>query len=122
MPLRRPALPNGLDPQWVSRDPAVVQGLRADPLVHDRITPRLVRFIVDGGDLVRSLAPRWRVPTLLMWAGADRCVAPAGSAAFAAAAPPAVVQAQPFPTLTTRSSTSPSARRCSAASCSLLAA
>ena len=29
--------------------------------------------------------PRWRLPTLLMWAGADRCVVPAGSAAFAAA-------------------------------------
>ncbi|MGE4051398.1 MAG: alpha/beta hydrolase, partial [Piscinibacter sp.] len=45
---------------------------------------------------VRSLAPRWRVPTLLMWAGADRCVAPRGSAAFAAAAPAAVLQAQAF--------------------------
>jgi len=32
------------------------------------------------------------VPTLLQYAGADRCVAPAGSAAFAAAAPPAVLR------------------------------
>jgi len=47
----------------------------------------LVRFIVDAGLAVRACAPRWSVPTLLMWAGADRCVAPAGSAAFAAAAP-----------------------------------
>ena len=74
-------------PAWISRDPAVVRAYVADPLVHDRITPRLVRFIVDGGELVRSRAPHWTVPTLLMWAGADRCVAPAGSAAFAAAAP-----------------------------------
>ncbi|MBK9359684.1 MAG: alpha/beta hydrolase [Rubrivivax sp.] len=92
-------LPNGLDPAWVSRDPAVVKAYVNDPLVHDRICARLVRFILDGGDLVRSLAPRWTTPTLLMWAGIDRCVAPAGSAAFAAAAPPAVVQAQPWPTL-----------------------
>ncbi|MFO1326168.1 MAG: alpha/beta hydrolase [Rubrivivax sp.] len=89
-----PALPlgNGLQPEWISRDPAVVQAYRADALVHDRICARLVRFIVDGGELVRTLAPHWRTPTLLLWAGADRCVAPAGSAAFAAAAPATVVQ------------------------------
>ena len=90
------ALGNGLKPDWISRDPAVVAAYAADPLVHDRVTPRLVRFIVDGGALVRGIAPRWRVPTLLLWAGADRCVAPAGSAAFAAAAPPSVVRAQAF--------------------------
>jgi alpha-beta hydrolase superfamily lysophospholipase len=39
------------------------------------------------------------VPTLLMWAGADRCVAPAGSVAFAAAAPPGVLQARAWPGL-----------------------
>ncbi len=90
------AVANGLDPSWVSRDPAVVRAYVADPLVHDRITPRLTRFIVDGGDFVRGLAPRWRVPTLLMWAGSDRCVAPSGSADFAAAAPKAVLQSQVF--------------------------
>lgn len=90
------AVGNGLKPEWVSRDAAVVKAYVADPLVHDRITPRLARFILDGGELVRSLAPNWRVPTLLMWAGADRCVAPRGSAEFAAAAPAAVVQAKGF--------------------------
>jgi alpha-beta hydrolase superfamily lysophospholipase len=83
------ALGNGLQPQWISRDPAVVRAYIDDPLVHDRVTPMLVRFLVDAGESVRANAHRWIVPTLLMWAGADRCVAPAGSAAFAAAAPPA---------------------------------
>ena len=87
---------NGLKPEWVSRDPAVVQAYVADPLVHDRITPRLVRFIVDGGERARELAPRWATPTLLLWAGADRCVAPRGSAAFAAVAPAAAVQSRAF--------------------------
>jgi alpha-beta hydrolase superfamily lysophospholipase len=90
------AVGNGLNPSWVSRDAAVVRAYVADPLVHDRITPRLARFILDGGALVRGLAPRWRVPTLLMWAGSDRCVAPRGSAEFAAAAPPELVQSQRF--------------------------
>ena len=90
---------NGLKSEWVSRDPELVRRYDADPLVHDRITPRLVRFIVEGGAFVRQQAAHWRVPTLLMWAGADRCVAPAGSAAFAAAAPAAVLTAQEFPGL-----------------------
>jgi len=50
----------------------------------------------DGGARVRELAPRWATPTLLLWAGADRCVAPAGSAGFAAAAPKALLQARCF--------------------------
>jgi alpha-beta hydrolase superfamily lysophospholipase len=90
---------NGLKPAWISRDPAVVAAYTADPLVHDRVTPRLVRFIVDGGEAVRALAPRWQVPTLLMWAGSDRCVAPRGSAAFAADAPAALLTAREFPPL-----------------------
>jgi alpha-beta hydrolase superfamily lysophospholipase len=93
------AVHNGLQPQWISRDPAVVQAYMADPLVHDRITPRLARFILDGGDLVRSRAADWTTPTLLMWAGADRCVAPRGSAEFAAAAPGAVVHSREWPGL-----------------------
>ena len=93
------AVGNGLKPEWISRDPAVVAAYKADPIVHDRIAPRLARFIVDGGEFVRRVAPRWTVPTLLLYAGADRCVVPAGSAAFAAAAPKEVVTARVFPAL-----------------------
>lgn len=93
------AVGNGLKSAWISRDPAVVAAYDADPLVHDRITPRLARFIVDGGEFVRSRAPQWKTPTLLMWAGADLCVAPRGSAAFAAAAPAAVVRSREFPAM-----------------------
>jgi alpha-beta hydrolase superfamily lysophospholipase len=92
-------LPNGLKREWISRDAAVVRAYEADPLVHDRLTPRLARFIVEGGAFVRRRAHLWRVPTLLMWAGADRCVAPRGSAQFAAAAPSAWVQARAWPML-----------------------
>jgi alpha-beta hydrolase superfamily lysophospholipase len=90
------AVGNGLDPEWVSRDPAVVAAYLADPLVHDRISPRLARFIARGGALARSRASAWRVPTLLMWAGADRCVAPSGSAEFAAAAPREFMSSRAF--------------------------
>lgn len=90
------AVSNGLKPEWISRDPAVVAAYIADPLVHDRITPRLARFIVDAGTQTLALAPRWTLPTLLLWAGSDRCVAPAGSQAFADAAPRRIVQPQCF--------------------------
>ena len=93
------AVNNGLKPAWLSHDPAVVQAYVDDPLTHDRVTARLVRFIVDSGPVVLQHAPRWSTPTLLLWAGADRCVAPAGSAAFAEAAPAAVVTPQVYPDL-----------------------
>ena len=92
-------LGNGLKPRWISRDPEVVRRYVEDPLVHKRVTPRLVRFIVDEGRRVHAGASRWHTPTLLMWAGADRCVEPAGSVAFAAAVPSEVLIAQEFPTL-----------------------
>ena len=89
-------LGNGLQPAWVSRDADVVRAYVADPLNHDRITPRLARFILDAGACVRSRAREWTLPTLLLYAGSDRCVAPAGSAAFATAAPAGVVTTQVF--------------------------
>lgn len=90
------AVHNGLKPAWMSRDPKVVRAYAADPLVHDRITPRLARFILDNGEWVRRRAARWKVPTLLMYAGSDRCVAPSGSRDFAATAPKAAVTAREF--------------------------
>ena len=93
------AVGNGLNPEWISRDTQVVRNYRADPLVHDRVTPRMVNFIVAGGRVVSERAGSWTVPTLLLYAGSDRCVAPAGSAGFAAAAPQARVAAHEFRTL-----------------------
>jgi alpha-beta hydrolase superfamily lysophospholipase len=87
---------NGLDPQYLSHDKRVVQTSLNDPRVHDRVSGRLARFIAEEGALVRSRAGSWKVPTLLMYAGDDRMVDPAGSEAFAAAAPPSVVTARRF--------------------------
>jgi alpha-beta hydrolase superfamily lysophospholipase len=87
---------NGIKTEWLSRDPKVLAAYRADPLVHDRITAKLGRFILDGGALVRQRAAQWVLPTLLLFAGSDRCVAPRGSREFAAAAPTGVVTAREF--------------------------
>jgi len=90
------AVGNGVDPRFLSHDPDVVAAYRADPLVHDRISVRLGAFIADEGPQVLRCAGRWKVPTLLLYAGADGLVDPAGSRAFAAAAPPEVVDAHCF--------------------------
>ena len=87
---------NGLDPSGISHDPAQVAAYRGDRLVHDRISARLARFIDSNGPHVVAAAPTWPLPTLLMYAGADRLVRPAGSRAFAAVAPPRQVRSRCF--------------------------
>lgn len=82
---------NGVKPQFISHDPAVVKAYRSDRLVHDRISARLAKFIADAGPATVAAAPGWKVPTLLMFAGDDRLLNPQGSRDFAAAAPGDVV-------------------------------
>jgi alpha-beta hydrolase superfamily lysophospholipase len=89
-------LGNGLDTRYLSHDPHVERAYKSDVLVHDRISARLAQFIAEGGPAVIAQAPQWKVPTLLMYAGQDRLVDPAGSRAFAQAAPKDVVTARAF--------------------------
>lgn len=87
---------NGLNPAFISHDPAVVKAYTGDPRVHDRISARLARFFATEGPATVESASRWAVPTLLMYAGDDRLVNPQGSRDFAAAAPAATVQSVCF--------------------------
>jgi alpha-beta hydrolase superfamily lysophospholipase len=91
---------NGLDDNYLSHDPAVVQAYRDDPLTHDRIGSRLARFLASEGATVQQRAASWPVPTLLLYAGDDHLVRPDASRAFAAAAAPSgKVEAHGFDTL-----------------------
>lgn len=82
---------NGLNANFICRDQAVVAAYLADPLVHDRISARLATVIAASGVATIQAAPHWTIPTLLMFAGEDKLVNPAGSRAFAAAAPACVI-------------------------------
>ncbi|MES2632511.1 MAG: lysophospholipase [Pseudomonadota bacterium] len=84
-------LDNGLEIDLISHDPDVVEAYKRDPRVHGRISARLGLFIAQTGEAVIARAPKWKVPTLLMYAGADKLVNPGGSRAFAAAAPASAV-------------------------------
>jgi alpha-beta hydrolase superfamily lysophospholipase len=72
-----------IDARWLSRDPAVVADYRTDRLVHRRVSMRLARFIATAGPETIAAASHWDTPTLLLYAGDDRVVSPAGSRAFA---------------------------------------
>lgn len=93
------AVGNGLKPAWICHNPATVAAYQADPLVHDRVTGRLTRFLLDAGETVLARAPHWTVPTLVTWGGEDRCVRPQGSEALAARVPSALLRAVPWPHL-----------------------
>ena len=77
---------NRLNPDELSHDAQVVRDYRNDPLVHAQISGRLARFMASAASATVAAAAGWRIPTLLLYAGADKLVNPAGSRAFAAAA------------------------------------
>ncbi len=87
---------NGLNSTYLSHDPQVVRAYQTDRLVHDRISARLARFIASAGPATLDLAAGWNVPTLLLYAGDDHLVNPAGSRKFAKAAPKQVVSSMCF--------------------------
>jgi alpha-beta hydrolase superfamily lysophospholipase len=90
------AMSNGLNPNWISTDPMVVQAYRDDPLVHDRVTGRLTNFMLDSGEVIRQRASNWSIPTLLLYSGNDRCVSPSGSRELAAKLPAALIHAKAY--------------------------
>jgi alpha-beta hydrolase superfamily lysophospholipase len=90
---------NGLNPTFLSHDTEVVRAYKTDRLVHDRISARLARFIYAAGPATLKLAAGWTVPTLLLYAGEDHLVNPAGSRHFANVAPKQVVSSICFENL-----------------------
>lgn len=67
--------PNGIDPDDLSHDPDAVAAYRNDPLVHDRITPRLFDEMRRAMRTAAEEAHRVSVPVLLVAPGQDRIVA-----------------------------------------------
>ncbi len=78
----RLAMPNGLNVQRLSHDPAVAQAYKNDPLVHAKITARLLTQMLAAMEFCREHASEMSIPVLMVVAGSDRLVDPAGSRAF----------------------------------------
>ncbi|MFO8057709.1 MAG: alpha/beta hydrolase [bacterium] len=73
---------NGLDPEFISHDPDVVQNYKNDPLVHDRVSARWFTEFLNAIDRVQQNAHQITVPVLVMQSGDDNMVNPAGAREF----------------------------------------
>jgi alpha-beta hydrolase superfamily lysophospholipase len=72
-------VPNNVSPAWLSHDPKVVAAYKADPLVHHRISARLLRSILSAVDYCQSHAGMLAIPALMLVAGDDHVVDAEGS-------------------------------------------
>lgn len=75
-------IPNGLESRYLSHRQAVVDAYDSDPLVHPRISARLLGAMLDAIEFAQAHASALSVKTLLLVAGDDRLVDAAGSDAF----------------------------------------
>jgi len=79
--------PHGLEEAAMSRDPEVRKLRRDDPLMHDRISPRLYFQLAEAQQRVLRGARALAVPALALHGMADRVADPRASLEFTAAAP-----------------------------------
>jgi alpha-beta hydrolase superfamily lysophospholipase len=77
---------NEIDPNLLSRDPAIGRAYVSDPLVHKQITAGLYASTIARGESFIARAPELRVPFLLLHGRDDQIVDPSGSERFFASA------------------------------------
>jgi alpha-beta hydrolase superfamily lysophospholipase len=84
----RLGVPNGLQSEYLSHDTAVVRAYRTDPLVHAKISARLLQSMLGAVAYCQQHAATLAIPLLLQVAGDDRLVDAQGSQDFFAQLPP----------------------------------
>jgi alpha-beta hydrolase superfamily lysophospholipase len=84
----RLGVPNSVQDRYLSHDAGVVAAYRADPLVHGKISARLLRSMLRSVQVCENQAAGMAMPVLLQVAGDDRLVDAGGSRRFAARLPP----------------------------------
>lgn len=75
-------LPNEIDPKWISRDRNVVLAYKKDPLVGRSISVSLARELLSNQQGLMALAPKIRIPALMMHGGDDQICDSEGSRDF----------------------------------------
>jgi alpha-beta hydrolase superfamily lysophospholipase len=88
---------NGLKVDYLSHDPGVVEAYRNDPLVHPKISARLLSSMLAAVEHVQAHAGTLSIPVLLVYAGADRIVDARGSEQFASRLPAAMRTVHRYP-------------------------
>jgi alpha-beta hydrolase superfamily lysophospholipase len=75
-------IPNGLDSKYLSHRQEVVDAYDSDPLVHPKISARLLRAMLTAIENSQAQASTLGIKTLLVVAGDDHLVDAGGSEAF----------------------------------------
>nr|WP_269106725.1 alpha/beta hydrolase [Massilia sp. TS11] len=75
-------VPNGLRPEFLSHDANVVRAYRQDPLVHNKISARLLQSMLQAIEVCQAQAGTLSLPCCLIVAGDDHLVNPAGAQRF----------------------------------------
>ncbi|MDV7139027.1 alpha/beta hydrolase [Maribacter sp. TH_r10] len=75
-------MPSGLDADGISRKPEEVEKYKADPLVHDKVSPMFSFPIIDAGEWAINNASNLKIPTLLIHGTADPIIDVRGSEEF----------------------------------------
>ena len=86
------AVANNLAIDFLSHDKQMVEDYKKDSLVHNKITPRLAKFVLDEGKSSIATAKNWTTPTLLLVAGDDRLVDADGAKQFYANLPKEIAE------------------------------
>ncbi len=73
------SIPNKIELEALSRDPAVAAAYRHDPLVHDRVTLRMGKGFIDTINYIFDRAGDIKLPLLIMHGTGDRITFPSGS-------------------------------------------
>jgi alpha-beta hydrolase superfamily lysophospholipase len=76
------AVPNGLSPRYLSHDPKVVSAYQSDPLVHGKISSRLLLRMLDAMQYCQAHAAALMIPCLMVVAGDDHLIDANGSRQF----------------------------------------
>jgi alpha-beta hydrolase superfamily lysophospholipase len=92
-------LPNGLEQRYLSHDANVVELYGKDPLVHGKISARLLNCMLASMAIAQAQAASLAVPTLLLYAGDDRIVDASGSEMFGKSLPANSSESHVYPAL-----------------------
>jgi alpha-beta hydrolase superfamily lysophospholipase len=74
---------SGLVQAHISKDPAVVEAYRTDPLVHGRISAAAGMGLTDSAAFLNEFSGKMPIPTLIMHAEEDKLTSQPASEAFA---------------------------------------
>lgn len=90
-------IPNGLDAKYLSHRQEVVDAYNSDPLVHAKISARLLRAMLDSIEFAQRYASALNIKTLLVVAGDDHLVDASGSEEFFSKLAPGIGAMRRYP-------------------------